>query len=393
MKAQTRLDLPIFNAENVSKVDCGENTQMTCIEGTTADAYNEYCDAISNAGFEKISSRKETENLFTTFVCDKDYVYVYYTAYNSEIRVIAGPIESLLDEDCRTEISDGAEAYLASIPQPSDGNGYIIRIPDGRFLISDAGYRDGDRVYKALRELEEGKIVIAAWFISHPHGDHYPAFIDFIRDHYNDESVVIERVIFNYAYHELYNIKGTAGVEMNGREVIALYESLKQYAPELPVLRAHTGQVMDLGSATVEILYTVEDLLPRKIFNINNTSLVVRVNTCGHKIMLLADTCYDSAPIMIKTWGDYLSSDIMQVAHHGIWPSIKELYDSVRGEVAIYPAAKRNLCHYIRDTRWAASTEAILKYAKDIYIACDSMIKIDLPYSIQNNKEQVLSEL
>jgi hypothetical protein len=109
--------------------------------------------------------------------------------------------------------------------------------------------------------------------------------------------------------------------------------------------------------------------------------------------MLLADTCYDSAPIMIKMWGDYLNSDIMQVAHHGIWPSIKELYDSVKGEVAIYPAARRNLCNYIRDARWAASTEAILKYAKDIYIACDSMIKIDLPYSVKNNKEQVLSEL
>ena len=137
----------------------------------------------------------------------------------------------------------------------------------------------------------------------------------------------------------------------------------------------------------------MEDLIPAALHNINNSSLVVRVNIGEHKIMLLADTCYDSAPIMINIWGDSLKSDIMQVAHHGIWPSIKELYEAVQGEVAIFPAANRNLCNYIKEKRWAASTEAILKYAKDIYMSCDTAYLIELPYSIKNNKEEALSLL
>ena len=386
-------ELPVIDGFAVKSIDCGEDTRMLCAEGAGADAYAEYCASVCNVGFKKISSRKEEGNLFTTFIGDREYIYVYYTEYNSQIRVITGPISSLLGEDYSIAVDEKFDSYFASVPQPGDGNGYIIRMPDGRFLIADGGYWEGDRVYNTLRELERGKIVIAAWFISHPHGDHYPAFIDFIRDHYNDDDIVVERLVHNYAHHEMYNISGTAGVERNGRDVLLLYDSLKKYAPGLPVMKAHTGQVINFGSATVEILYTVEDLLPNSIRNINNTSLVIRVNLCEHKIMLLADTCYDSAPIMINIWGDSLRSDIMQIAHHGIWPSIKELYESIKGDVAIYPALKKNVSLYIRDARWAASTKAIFEYAQDVYISCDSVIKIDLPYSIKNNKEQVLSEL
>ncbi len=387
-------ELNEFAASTVREVDCGANTYMICVEKTTEKGYDEYCNLVCNSGFEKILSRKAEGNIFTTFVRGEEYIYVYYTKYSEQMRVVSGPLNSLVKEEYIANSSETFTPYIAFIPQPSDGNGFIIRLPDGRFLIADGGYRGNDRVYKTLRELEEGEIIIAGWFISHPHGDHYPAFIDFIRDHGNDPSIKLERVICNYAHHEMYNIVGTAGVENNGREVIALYEAVEQYAPYLTVMKAHTGQVIDYGSATVEVLYTIEDLLPEKLHNINNSSMVIRVNMGEHKIMLLGDTCYDSAPIMINIWGEYLRSDIMQVAHHGIWPSIKELYDAVQGEVAIFPAARSNLREYIRpEKRWAASIEAILKYAKDIYASCDEMAVLTLPYSIKSNKDALLEEL
>lgn len=383
--------LPVL--DGAAPIDCGENTRMVCIEDASASSYVEYCARVSEVGFENIFSREDSGNMFNAFVGDKEYAYVYYTDCNGQMRIITGPRGSLPKTDYSSDYSETADAYMATVPQPGDGNGFIIRMPDGRFLIVDSGYREDDRIYKVLRQLEKGKIVIAAWFISHPHGDHYPALLEFLRGHYGDDSVTVERVIHNFAHHEMYNITGSAGMENNGRDVNEFYGSIKKYAPDLPVLKAHNGQIINFGSATAEILYTVEDLLPRRIRNINNTSMVVRIDICGHRLMMLGDTCYDSAPIMIDIWGDRLRSDIMQVAHHGIWPSVKELYEAVQGKVAIFPAKKNNLSRYIRDPRWEASTKAILNYAEDIYISCDSIEIIELPYALKNNKEQVLGEL
>ena len=323
-------DAPVlFEDDGLAYMSCGRATYMLCVKNADADIYGKYCAEIAALGLTRSAYREERGNLFSTFEGEGEYIYAYYTACNGQIRAIVGPTESLLARERYADSEDKTQACLAFIPQPSDGNGYIIRLPDRRFLVFDGGYWGEDRVYKALRQLESGKIVIAAWFISHPHGDHYPAFIDFIRDHYGDDDVKIECLVHNYVHHGLYNITGSAGVENNGRDVELLYDSLAQYAHDLPIIKAHTGQILELGCARAEILYTIEDLVPQRIRNINNTSMVVRAELCGHKIMMLGDTCYDSAPLMIDMWGDYLRSDIMQIAHHGIWPSIKELYPTV----------------------------------------------------------------
>lgn len=370
------------------EIDCGENTMMYHSVGITADQYKAYCTEIANADFRKIFEREEGGNLFTTFIGINDYIYLYYTKYNSEMRIITGPITALAENDYTMEVPGSATPYIASIPQPGNGEGYILRLSDGRFVIFDGGYKGDDRVYKTLRELEGGKIVIAAWFISHPHGDHYPAMIDFIKDHGNDPSIVIERVMHNYTHHEMYNINGSAGVDKSGKSVQEFYTALETYVPDVPVIKVHTGQIINFGSDSIEVIYTMEDLVPTPLPNVNDSSLVIRANIAGNSIMLLADTCYDSGPILNNIWGSYLKSDIVQIAHHGQWPSVEEIYHSIQGEVVLFPAMYSNVKNDMFDSRWKATMDAALKYAKDIYVSGNALEIIELPYTIQNNKQE-----
>ncbi len=374
------------------EIDCGESTLMKYFSNALVSEFEDYCEQIDSAGFEKLSEREEKGNLFATFAAEDGYAYLYYTEYNKEIRLITGPIEALALEDYSTGVEENTQAYIASIPQTQNGQGYIFCLPDGRFIIQDGGYAGDDRIYKALRNLApKGEITIAAWFISHPHGDHYPAFIDFIKDHNYDKSITVERLIHNYAHHEMYNITGSAGVDNSGESVQALYAAIEQYMPELPVIKAHTGQIMDFGSATVEVLYTIEDLIPAKITNINDSSMVIRLNMAGNSIMILADTCYASGPILNDMWGDYLKSDIVQMAHHSMWPSVESIYHSIQAEVILHSAMYSGLKDFIKPTQpWAAVMEAAFSYAKDMHVSDSRGEVITLPYVIQNNKEKML---
>ena len=374
------------------EIDCGENTFMKYFSNALVSEFEDYRDQIDEAGFEKLSEREEKGNRFATFAAEDGYAYLYYTEYSKEIRLVTGPIEALALEDYSTGAEENTEAYIASIPQTKPGQGYIFRLPDGRFIIQDGGYKDNDRVYKALRALApKGEITIAAWFISHPHGDHYPAFIDFIKNHNFDKSIKIERLIHNYANYEMYNINGSAGKEENGPEVQALYAAVAEYMPDLPVIKAHTGQVMKFGSATVEVLYTIEDLLPKQITNINDSSMVIRLNIAGNSIMILADTCYTSGPILNSMWGDYLKSDIAQMAHHSMWPSVESIYHSMQAEVLLHSTMYSGLKEYIKPTqRWAKVMEVAFSYAKDMHVSDSLGEVIKLPYVIRNNKDEML---
>jgi hypothetical protein len=110
-------------------------------------------------------------------------------------------------------------------------------------------------------------------------------------------------------------------------------------------------------------------------------------------LMLLADTCYDSGPIIHKMWGSHLKSDIVQVAHHGMWPSVAEIYEDIKAEIVLFTDLKKNVKSWIKDSRWKAVMDVILSYARDIYISGDALEIIEFQPFPENNKDSVLQML
>ena len=148
---------------------------------------------------------------------------------------------------------------------------------------------------------------------------------------------------------------------------------------------------MDFGDATVEVLFTIEDIVPSALTNVNDSSMVIRIEIGGNSIMLLADASYVSGPKLNNMWGTYLKSDIVQVAHHGMWPSVPELYHNIQAKVALFSTMYYHLKYHIKDTTdWAATTAAVLEYAVDIYVSDAGYDVIMLPYTLKNNKNEML---
>lgn len=387
-----------YNKGNVQKVDCGNATEMMFASDTSLNEFYEYCSHVEKNGYVKAFERVIAENVFAAFKGEQEYIYAYYTKNTGCVRSVHGPIDSLADEDCGA-YQTVCEPLLCAVGQPefmNCGQGYIYRLPDGRFLVHDGGCRYDvrpDFMYEALRELAVDKdcIVVAAWFISHPHGDHQDAFEEFVEKHGDDAGVKVERVIFNYANAPMYTyMRKDNTFEDCQRLVENIYKKCAQYLPDAQVVRAHTGQIFSFGECKVEVLYTVEDVLPVDCFDyVNGTSLVIRVTVCGQSAMLLADTTHTSGRILENMFGDFLASDMVQLAHHGMWASHPSLYERIAAKIILWPNIDAVAKGWLGDKPIALA----LSLADDVYISGTGRVVLSLPHNIEKNKASVLERL
>ena len=390
--------LPVFDNGEITFASCGDDSIIMCAKETSIDDFKAYCNRIEAFGFEKKDSRIAGEALFETFSNSEEYVYAYYCPRLRTSRVVNGPVGFLGLKDCGS-YEEKYSPKLLMIGQTeymNCGQGYIFLLPDGRVLVQDGGdlYKDrNDYMYKAMRELvpEGEKLVVAAWFHSHPHGDHQFGYEEFIENHGSDADVVVERVVVNYACAEMYTyMRRDNQYEDCGRLVDAIHEKTAKYIPTAKFIKAHTGQVFNFGSVDAEILFTVEDYLPVDQFDyVNSTSLVVRISYQGQSVLLLADTTHVSGRILENTFGDYLKSDMVQLPHHGMWASNVSLYSFIKASVVLWPNIEKVAKEWLGDK----AVVAALERATDLYVSGTGLKTVSFPYKHVNNKEQVIDEL
>ena len=395
------LNLPALKNVAPQIMDCDNDTVMIYNTFITLEDFRAYCLELEQAGFETVAQRSECGNEFRAMTRGGRYVYTYFSRYLSASRIITGPVEMLGLEDCSDGLEEKYSPKLVTLGQTlriNCGQGYVFLLPDGRFIIQDGGCRfeDGrDFVYDAMKSVapDPENMVIAAWVISHAHEDHQEAFEDFARDHGDD--VVIQKVIFNYLAAKTHIMAREDGSRDNCEELVhAIYEICSEYLPDTQVVKAHTGQMFTFGSVKMEVIYTVEDFFPSfGIDYTNASSTVVRITIAGQTFMLLADTTHNSGRILERVWKEYLKSDVMQIAHHGLWPSNASLYRKyLQSEIMLWPT-------HLKDAKWALAQDfadanrAALDWAKDVYVAGDTNVIYDLPLVIKNNKEEVLADI
>ena len=393
-------ELPIYRDGAYEIIDCDDNTYMLYAKNATKDDFYAYHNEAIRNGFLPYVSREAAGNFFETLITDTKYIYMYYRSFDRSIRATIGPIEMLGEEDCGDygEKYDPTLSLVGQVETIDCGQGYIFVLPDGRLIIQDGGSKYGgkpDYMYQAIKQVapDPDNIIIGAWFISHPHADHQRGFTEFVANHADDPEFTVERIVANYINKEMYQYTRPDGAkESNAALVDELRRIAKEEYPEAQFIKAHTGQVYNFGSSSVEIMYTVEDYLPAEMFNyVNSASLVIRVTVDNNSVMLLADTTHASGKIMEDMFGNYLKSDMVQLAHHGMAPSNASLYSCIQADVLLWPSTYK-----YAGTRYSQYSNVInvaLQYAEDVYVSDVTVTTLTLPYVIQNNKDAEMSKL
>ena len=395
----TRDDVPAYSKGKRKKDTSGENTNLTYASATTLAEFNDYCDTVAAEGFTKVYARDTDDLSCMAFTCEDVYVYAYYAKRTKIARILVGPKGDLSVDDFSSGKKESVTPSLTLIGQSATmdcGQGYIFVLPDGRLIVQDGGYRTDDKVdyvYNAIKEVapDKNNIVIAAWFVSHPHCDHTYGMEEFLDLHKGDKTITVERVIYNFVEAERYEYKRTDGGYEDGKIVAeSLFKKINESIPNAKLIKAHTGQVFKFGSANIEIMYTVEDYLPSKKFDyVNTTSTVIRVNIAGQSVMLLADTTHSTCKIIEATYAESLKSDMVQLAHHGLYAGSSSLYQYINAKVLLWPNTEKLAKEWVDD----AAVVAALAPAKDVYISGSVNTTLTLPYTIVNNKDSVITAL
>ena len=240
--------------------------------------------------------------------------------------------------------------------------GYIIRTVNDKIIVIDGGHISNDfsnfihSAIRAILGLNDGEYFeVDAWFITHCHDDHFGELLNQFERYDKSSNFCVKNFYFDFP-----DFKDMAYKDA-GQETLSAYERLKKAFDNYAKVNAiavkgksflddlngavinseaiKKGLTIDVDGVRFEVLQThcPMDTL------VNSSSVVMKMHV-GEKdnaqtVLFLADSSAESGERLLKTYGDRLKSDIVQMAHHGNWAVKKDVYDAVNAKVKLWPTA------------------------------------------------------
>lgn len=362
--------VPVFKGtEFVATSTSDEECDQIILDGVTLDSYNSYLSELEALGYKKYTDNDLSGSIFTTLYSDEYTLNVgYYKPYD-ECRIIIEPFEEktligLESDNKRPTVTTsqitmfGCEFKESSGAYKGNGLSLLYRLSDGSFVIVDGGHDTNSSYWSTnlisaiteqAKEYASGKdIRIAAWFISHAHGDHMGMLkkeaAQFAR------KFTVERVVANLmSDEEIERSLGSSYKSNFGGGEANTTEQVRKAARTLgaDLIQCHPGQKFYFGDTVFEILYTSEMFAPSIVNALNTSSILVRSTTTdasgkSTSAMIMGDVTGPAMAICNKLYGSDLKCDIVQVAHHGYqtWgndSAIISSYKLMSADIVLWP--------------------------------------------------------
>ena len=399
------VDIPFYQGgELMGVIDMVKYGYYLTYENATAEGYRAYLSQLEAAGFKFLQDNRIGDNLYATYYNSKVSIHAYYLSSDNTVRLAVDslqfselpPVEdtSPYYGEKVTDVSFTMHDFDTSIG--NWGNCFIVTLEDGSFIVHDGGANDGsvedEEIWKLLNHLnkrKDGKIVIAAYILSHGHSDHHDGFDALISKYGKD--IILERIIHgepgttqNYRFYQ------------NGHYATGSLETLA-FKMQAPVHKAHSGQIFRIRNLDIEIVFSVETSYPTPPNAYNATSLITRF-TAGEgenaqTLMILGDAQYSEAPRLVEIYGDELKCDILQVAHHG-WGGSVDLYAHCAPSVVVWPGTYSTVDSQMKPTNnngWAVINRSLCNQENVLLVVVadrgHKTIKIPLIGLTENEEE------
>ncbi|MBQ8850531.1 MAG: hypothetical protein IJ011_09390 [Clostridia bacterium] len=340
--------------------------KLLTVKKTNETEIGAYVEKLKTFGYTEELRDTLDKNVYITMTKGDETVYMYYTQGGSSVKVIYDAISDTVAEVSTPAVTpaagEGAVFYQYGLNQspyeypntgvvgyPNNGMMYIVKCADNSVLIFDGGsstqmtdseaskpMEDLDAFLRKITGVSEGeKVTIAAWILTHMHGDHYSGFSKFITAY--AQSYELKSIVANVPYNYASEVDGATVTGMKN-----LASTLAVRYPDLKEIVIHTGQKLTFADVTVQALYTHEECVSAltgvaSYGQFNNTSTVFKVSTENMSMMVLGDSIDLPEDYILKTYSDEtLKCDIVQVAHHA-HDGVDNIYESIKAEIYLVP--------------------------------------------------------
>lgn len=220
--------------------------------------------------------------------------------------------------------------YMLAAQSPIQMMSYVVQTKEGRLIVIDGGKReDAGHLLDTLIRLGGERPVIDFWLLTHPHSDHIDALMEiFSKPHPLRVGRIFSRFL-SYEFYEKYDFPGCTDAETTKE-----FGAFSAAHPEL-CAAYEAGQTLRAGSVEFHVLRVPDESFPMNV--INNSSVVLRMDAEGQRVLFLGDLGEEAGDEVIKTVPkEELRADIVQMAHHGQFGVKKSFYEAVSPDVCLW---------------------------------------------------------
>ena len=408
--------LPVFEGTEFSAFSYSDlEGEQVILEDATAEEYNAYIAKLEANGYKKYTSNDISGNLFTTLCSNEITLNVGFYKPYEECRIIMEPFSEktligLESDNKYTAVTTsqitmlGCEYKESSGSYKGNGLSLLFRLADGSFVIVDGGHTTNsawwaDNLINAIEEQAKGyasgkDIRIAAWFVSHAHGDHMGMMRKEASKFAN--KFTVERVIANLMSSDELSksLASTYGGNFGSSDdtnTNYVRQAAKTMGAEM--ISCHTGQRFYFGDTVFEILYTVDDYVPNITNALNTSTILVRAITTdasgkSSTMMVMGDVTGPAMARCNKLYGSDMRCEIVQVAHHGYstWgndSAVAASYKFMSPEIVLWPQGSHAFPNYKEKSYSKVLWDGTNKNFKAMFVAGwnNTQYIVPLPYN------------
>lgn len=369
-------------------IDCNDSTFMLLKRVASQSMFDSYIEQLKKTDYQQVQQNEIKNMRFVTYQNSDGQIMVSFDAYSKNMKIICerfsitSAIPNVKPETGYTKLTENKLSvlslnYAASCTVTNAGGlSLVFTLEDGRYVIVDGGYKaDSSGLYNYLvdNNVRTDGVTIAAWILTHDHYDHIGAFRQFVEQY--GKKVTCEYLISNTV---------PASYETSKEGATANISDMSRYASKFinkaKIIKPHAGQKIYFCNVEFEMLYTHEELYPRRAAWINETSLAFHVKVGDNKILVTGDAELQAIDKMILMYGEALKSDVLQLPHHGYTNIQQAFFDYVSPKCLIWPSNEATKALRVANSWHNGLYQKLIDRCDACYVADGEVEILTLPY-------------
>lgn len=227
-------------------------------------------------------------------------------------------------------ILGGATLTLLRSQSDSQMLSAILQTSQGKLIVVDGGLgADGDYLRSQIQARGSH---VAAWLLTHPHGDHVGALYKILQDEAAgvQSGIQIDGIYYSFAAPEWYTSNDPTEQTM-AHAIIGSFSGL----PDTMLNTVSRGQTIQVDDVTIQVM---NDRYEASQDKGNNAGIVYKIWVNGKSVLFLGDMAEEGGRRLLSEVGaEGLKSDIVQMAHHGQNGVDEAFYKAVNPSICLWP--------------------------------------------------------
>ena len=229
------------------------------------------------------------------------------------IMIAATAVAMLLMAACCPKTEETFTLWQLPSQVNTIGNSYVIQTVNGKLIVMDGGsHQETDYLRGFISALGAE---VEAWFISHPHDDHFWALINILKE---PGDIKINNIYHSRITPETINTESGDSFDLV-QDLYAMFDN----SPEYKVYDCHAGDEFEIDSINFKMLSEQNPEL--KYYN--NQSMVIKMWDDCKSFVFLGDLGPEGGrKLMESEYMEDVKCDYLQMSHHGQDGCDKDFY-------------------------------------------------------------------